>query len=109
MQEAHKSLQSAAEALGLRLKPLDKKAEKALVQSQQEDLRAQLAGQADSAAALSLVVPLLVMQVGFCHTVVHYASAHVLQWCINSVSPVGISQVKYIADHPLQCPALLHH
>ena len=63
MQEAQKLVQAAAEALGLRLKALDKKAEKALVQAQQQDLRAQLADETDPAAALSLVVPLLVMQV----------------------------------------------
>lgn len=63
LQEAQALLQAAADGLGLRLKPLDKKAERALVQAQQEDLRAQLAEQADPAAALSLVVPLLVMQV----------------------------------------------
>lgn len=63
MQSAEKSIQSVAEAVGLRLKPLDKKAEKALVQAQQQDLKAQLAEQTDPAAALSLAVPLLVMQV----------------------------------------------
>lgn len=63
MQAAQQSIQAAAEAVGLRLKPLDKKAEKALVQAQQDDLKAQLADQTDPAAVLSLVVPLLVMQV----------------------------------------------
>lgn len=47
----------------MRFKPLDKKAERALVQVQLDDLRAQLADQTDPAAALSLVVPVLVMQV----------------------------------------------
>ena len=47
----------------MHLKPLDKKAEKALVQAQQDDLQSQLADQSDPAAVLSLVVPLLVMQV----------------------------------------------
>ena len=64
MQSAQQSIQGVAEAIGLRLKPLDKKAEKALVQAQQEDLKRQLAEEGDPAAALSLVVPLLVMQVG---------------------------------------------
>lgn len=66
LQNAQESLQAAAEAVGLRLKHLDKKAEKALAQSQQDDLKAQLANQTDPAAVLSLVVPLLVMQVRFC-------------------------------------------
>lgn len=62
-QSAQQALQAAAEAVGLRLKPLDRKAERALVQAQQDDLQAQLADQTDPAAVLSLVVPLLVMQV----------------------------------------------
>ncbi|KAL3152351.1 hypothetical protein ABBQ32_001414 [Trebouxia sp. C0010 RCD-2024] len=62
-QSAQQATQAAAEAVGLRLKPLDKKAEKALVQAQQDDLQAQLADHTDPAAVLSLVVPLLVMQV----------------------------------------------
>ena len=66
LQTAQESLQSAAEAVGLRLKLLDKKAEKALAQAQQDDLKAQLADQTDPAAVLSLVVPLLVMQVRAC-------------------------------------------
>ena len=66
LQTAQESLQAAAEAVGLRLKPLDKKAEKALAQAQQDDLKAQLADQTDPAAVLSLVVPLLVMQVRAC-------------------------------------------
>ena len=67
MQSAQQSIQSVIEAVGLRLKPLDKKAEKALVQAQQQDLKAQLAEQNDPAAALSLAVPLLVMQVSVIH------------------------------------------
>lgn len=63
MQAAYKALQDTAESVGLRLKSTDKKAEKALTQSLREDLESQLADQADPAAALSLVVPLLVMQV----------------------------------------------
>lgn len=63
LQDAEKSILAAAESLGIRLKPLDKKAERALVQVQLDDLRAQLADQADPATALSLVVPVLVMQV----------------------------------------------
>ena len=63
LQKAQEPLQAAAEAVGLRLRPLDKKAEKALAQAQQDDLTAQLADQSDPAAVLSLVVPLLVMQV----------------------------------------------
>lgn len=66
MQSAQQALQAAAEAVGLRLKPLDRKAERALVQAQQDDLQAQLADQTDPAAVLSLVVPLLVMQVREC-------------------------------------------
>ena len=66
-QTAQQLLQAAAEAVGLRLKPLDKKAEKALVQAQQDDLQSQLADQSDPAAVLSLVVPLLVMQVRECY------------------------------------------
>lgn len=56
-------MQGTAEAVGLRLKNLDKKAEKAQTQSLREDLKTQLADQTDPAAALSLVVPLLVIQV----------------------------------------------
>jgi len=63
LQDAEKSILAAAESLGMRLKPLDKKAERALVQVQLDDLRAQLADQMDPAIALSLVVPVLVMQV----------------------------------------------
>ncbi|KAL0031439.1 hypothetical protein WJX77_000485 [Trebouxia sp. C0004] len=62
-QDAEKSILAAAESLGMRLKPLDKKAERALVQMQLDDLTAQLADQMDPATALSLVVPVLVMQV----------------------------------------------
>ena len=62
-QAASKSLHDAAEALGLRFKTLDKKAEKAQIQALREDLKVQLAAQSDPAAALSLVVPLLVIQV----------------------------------------------
>ncbi|DBB10622.1 TPA: hypothetical protein ACH3X3_007133 [Trebouxia sp. C0006] len=62
-QDAEKSILAAAESLGMRLKPLDRKAERALVQVQLDDLTAQLADQTDPAAALSLVVPVLVMQV----------------------------------------------
>lgn len=79
LQNAQESLQAAAEAIGLRLKPLDKKAEKALAQSQQDDLKAQLANQTDPAAVLSLVVPLLVMQVRQCPdlaTVAYSCDAH---------------------------------
>ena len=60
---AYKALQNTAEAVGLRLKTLDKKTEKAQTQSLREDLKSQLADQTDPAAALSLVVPLLVIQV----------------------------------------------
>lgn len=63
---AYKALQDTAEAVGLRLKNLDKKAEKAQIQSLREDLKSQLADQTDPAAALSLVVPLLVIQVTTC-------------------------------------------
>ena len=66
VQNAQESLQAAAEAVGLRLKPLDKKAELALAQAQQDDLKAQLADETAPAAVLSLVVPLLVMQVKAC-------------------------------------------
>ena len=66
LQNAQQAIQAAAEAVGLRLKPLDKKAEKALAQAQPEDLKAQLADETDPAAVLSLVVPLLVMQVRAC-------------------------------------------
>ncbi len=63
LQDAEKSILAAAESLGMRLKLLDRKAERALVQVQLDDLTAQLADQTDPAAALSLVVPVLVMQV----------------------------------------------
>lgn len=71
MQNAQELLQAAAEAMGLRLKPLDKKAELALAQAQQDDLKAQLADETAPAAVLSLVVPLLVMQVRACHGHAH--------------------------------------
>lgn len=58
-----RALEEAAEAAGLRLKPLDRKAEKAALASQRAALKTQLQGEQDPAAALSLAVPLLVMQV----------------------------------------------
>ena len=58
-----RALDEAAEAAGLRLKPLDRKAEKAALASQRAALKTQLQGEQDPAAALSLAVPLLVMQV----------------------------------------------
>lgn len=84
VQDAAKTIQAAAENLGLRLKLLDKRAEKALVQAQQKDLQGQLADQTDPAAALSLVVPLLVMKVWvvmshrLLHCPVHLAQ-HILE------------------------------
>lgn len=47
----------------MRLKPLEKKAEKAALASQRAALKAQLQSEQDPATALSLAVPLLVIQV----------------------------------------------
>ena len=60
-----RALEEAAEAAGIRLKPLDKKAEKAALASQRAALRGQLQCEQDPATALSLVVPLLVIQVNW--------------------------------------------
>jgi hypothetical protein len=64
MQEVQTALTAAAEVCGLRLKPLDKKAERAsLLQIRQEALQSQLMQATDPAAVLGLVVPLLIAQV----------------------------------------------
>ena len=63
VQPALEALQSAAEAAGLQLRKLDKKAEKSLVQDHRNALEEKLNSQEDPAEALSLVVPLLVAQV----------------------------------------------
>lgn len=70
LQAAYQALQDTAEAVGLRLKSMDKKTEKTQTQSFREDLKSQLADQTDAAAALSLVVPLLVVQVSAARTCV---------------------------------------
>ena len=63
VQPALEALQSAAEAAGLQLPKLSKKAEKSLVQDHRNALEEKLKSQEDPADALSLVVPLLVAQV----------------------------------------------
>jgi hypothetical protein len=63
LQEVHAAVEEAAEAAGLRPRRLDKKLERQLVHQHRKALEAQLAREADPAAALSLVVPLLVAQV----------------------------------------------
>ena len=63
VQPALEALQRAAEAAGLQLRKLDKKAEKSLVQDHRNALEEKLKSQEDPAEALSLVVPLLVTQV----------------------------------------------
>ncbi|KAA6426767.1 MAG: hypothetical protein FRX49_03092 [Trebouxia sp. A1-2] len=87
-QDAEKSIQAAAESLGMRLKPLDKKVERGLVQVQLDDLSRQLADQMDPATALSLVVPILVMQVhGKAVTVPGRALAGVISSLKGSLEP----------------------
>lgn len=102
LQSAQQATQAAAEAVGLRLKPLDKKAEKALVQAQQDDLQAQLADHTDPAAVLSLVVPLLVMQVSGCN---HCCALSVLQTILQPV-PLAETGVAWQAYH-LSCTNIL--
>lgn len=99
LQKAQEPLQAAAEAVGLRLRPLDKKAEKALARAQQDDLTAQLADQSDPAAVLSLVVPLLVMQVRtilftpLLHVVVMRTVSHLLKGAVYyTLQPVALSE-----------------
>ena len=62
-QELLHALEEAAGAAGVRLKPLDKKAERAALQALRSALQAQLKQEEDPAAALSLAVPLLALQV----------------------------------------------
>ena len=63
LQDLVKAVEEAASAAGVRLRPLDKKAEKAAVQVQRQALQDTLNHETDPATALSLAVPLLVMQV----------------------------------------------
>lgn len=56
-------MEEAASAAGVRLRSLDKKAEKAALQVQRQALQANLSQESDPAAALSLAVPLFIMQV----------------------------------------------
>ncbi len=58
-----RAVEEAASCAGVRLRLLDKKAEKAALQVQRQALQANLSQESDPAAALSLAVPLLVMQV----------------------------------------------
>ncbi len=58
-----RAVEEAASAAGVRLRPLDKKAERAALQPQRQALQAKLEQESDPATALSLAVPLLVMQV----------------------------------------------
>jgi len=60
--ELQMALDSAVEAAGLRLKKLDKKAERAAVSEFQAERRSQLLGATDPAEALALAVPLLFAQ-----------------------------------------------
>lgn len=63
LQVAWEALQEEAKTAGLPLQKLDKKAEKALLQEHKAALRERLSSQDEPAEALSLVVPLLVVQV----------------------------------------------
>ncbi|BDA42327.1 E3 UFM1-protein ligase 1 homolog [Coccomyxa sp. Obi] len=65
-QDLVRAVEEAASAAGVRLRPLDKKAEKAALQVQRQALQANLSQESDPAVALSLAVPLLVMQVHGC-------------------------------------------
>ena len=84
LQAAYKSLQDTAEAVGLRLKAIDKKTEKAQTQSLREDLESQLADQTDPAAALSVVVPLLVIQVVPAANICSKNVYHVISNCVHA-------------------------
>lgn len=57
------AVEDAAGAAGLRLRPLDKKGEKAALQALRQALQVQLSQTEDPATALALAVPLLFMQV----------------------------------------------
>ena len=57
------ALEEAADQAGARLKPLDRKGEKAALQAERQALEQQLAAGEDAATALSLAVPLLVQRV----------------------------------------------
>ena len=57
------NLEEAAEASGLRIRRLDKKSERTVLQAHRTTLEGRLALESDPAAALSLVIPLLVAQV----------------------------------------------
>ena len=62
-QELLHALEGAAGAVGVRLKPPDKRAERAALQALRSALQARLEAEADPATALSLAVPLLALQV----------------------------------------------
>lgn len=62
-QDLVKALDEAASAAGLRLRALDKKAERAALQAQRQALQASISQESDPATALSQTVPLLVLQV----------------------------------------------
>ena len=57
------ALEEAADQAGARLKPLDKKGEKAALQAERQALEQQLRAGEDAAAGLSLAVSLLVQRV----------------------------------------------
>ena len=57
------ALEEAADQAGQRLKPLDKKGEKAALQAARQALEQQLRAGEDAATELSLAVPLLVQRV----------------------------------------------
>ncbi len=75
LQDLVRAVEEAASSAGVRLRPLDKKAERAALQVQRQALQANLSQETDPAAALSLAVPLFVMQV-----MVLFLSWH---WSIN--------------------------
>ncbi len=62
-QAAWESLTSAAEAIGMQLRKLDKKAEKAMVQETRAGLKTKLEEEEEPPEVLSLAVPLIVSQV----------------------------------------------
>jgi hypothetical protein len=67
VQVAWDALEAAAEAAGIQLRKLDRKAEKAMVQETRVALMEKLEGEEDPPEVLSLAVPLIMAQVRFYH------------------------------------------
>ncbi|KAF5828079.1 hypothetical protein DUNSADRAFT_18260 [Dunaliella salina] len=107
IRDALEALSHAAEVLGLRLKAVDKKQERAVLAQLRAELLGALSSEHDPAAALALVVPLLFMRVtGKAVAVPGKALAAVLARCgsgssnsgtrasAGSLSPEALSSVE---------------